>query len=139
MAETALITGASSGIGADLARCFAVGGYRLILVARRREALESLATELREDQNVDVVVEPVDLADPSAPHQLFETLQSRDIAVDVVVNNAGFGLLGEFDQLPLDRQLEMIQLNVSALTALTRLLLPGMIKRRRGGILNVGS
>ena len=137
--ETALVTGASSGIGLELARLFAADKSNLILVARSRDKLERLAEELQRDHNADVVVLPKDLTDPSAPRAIFDQLTGQNIDVDVVVNNAGFGSVGSVADLPLDRQLNMIQVNVTTLTYLTRLFLPGMIERGRGGILNVGS
>ena len=139
MADTVLITGASAGIGRDLARLFAADRNPVILVARRAEALRALATELRERHGVEATVLAADLADPGAPHQIFTQLESAGVTVDVVVNNAGFGLNGPVATLPLERQLEMIQVNVTALTALTRLFLPGMLQRNRGGVLNVAS
>jgi short-subunit dehydrogenase len=139
MKETVLITGASSGIGLELAKCFAADHSDLVLVARNETALETLAAELRRDYSIQAQVLPADLAKPEAPGQLAETLKGRGITVDVLVNNAGFGLHGSFAELPLSRQLEIIQVNVSALVALTGIFLPGMIERRRGGILNVGS
>jgi uncharacterized protein len=138
MVETALITGASSGIGLELARLFAADKSNLVLVARNQDKLESLAEELRRD-GMKVSVLPMDLADSKAPQAIFDELTGQGITVDVVVNNAGFGAMGTVANLPLDRQLQMIQVNVLALTHLTRLFLPGMIERRRGGILNVGS
>jgi short-subunit dehydrogenase len=137
--ETVLVTGASSGIGWELAKCFAADGCRLILVARNQDALEKLAGELRLENKIEVVVFPADLSLPETPNRIFQELSSRKIAVDVLVNNAGFGLMGPFVKLPLTRQLEIIQVNITALTALTGLLLPGIIERQRGGILNVGS
>jgi short-subunit dehydrogenase len=137
--ETVLITGASSGIGLELAKCFAADGCRLILAARNRDALEKLAEELRRENKIEAVVFPADLSLPETPKRIFAELSSKQIPVDVLVNNAGFGAIGAFDQLPLERQTEMIQVNVAALTGLTRIFLPGMIQRRRGGILNVGS
>jgi len=138
-AETVLVTGASSGIGLELARCFAADKCNLILVARSRDALEQLAAELRQKQDVQVHVLVSDLAQPAAPQQIFDEVQRLGLTVDVLVNNAGFGLHGSFLELPLARQLEIIQVNVAALVALTGLFLPGMAQRRRGGILNVGS
>ena len=138
-AETVLITGASSGIGRELARCFASDGCRLVLVARKRNLLEELATELRQAHKIQLQVFSVDLARPEAPAHLLGHLQSAGLKVDVLVNNAGFGAHGQFAELPLDRQLEMVQVNLTAVTHLTRLLLPGMIERHRGGILNVAS
>jgi short-subunit dehydrogenase len=137
--EMVLITGASSGIGLELARCFAADKSNLILVARTTEALESLAKELRKKFSVVVQVLTADLADDSSPRRIFEEVQGRGLTVDVLVNNAGFGLHGEFTSLPLARQLDMVRVNVNALVELTGLFLPGMIERRRGGILNVGS
>lgn len=138
-AETVLITGASSGIGLELAKCFAADNSRLILVARNQEALEKLAAELRLNTKSDCVILPADLSRPEAPKQLFDKLAAQNIAVDVLVNNAGFGLHDRFAMLPLDRQLEIVKVNVHALTELTGLFLPDMLKKRAGGILNVGS
>lgn len=137
--ETVLITGASSGIGLELARCFAADGCRLILAARNQPALEQLAVELRRNHRVDAVALAADLSASETPRRMVQELRAQKILVDVLVNNAGFGAIGAFDQLPLDRQMEMLQVNVTALTALTGLLLPDMIARRRGGILNVAS
>jgi len=137
--DTVLITGASSGIGLELARCFAAEGARLVLVARNTAALESLATELRRDHQVESVVLAADLSQLETPGKLFSDLKGRGIGVDILVNNAGFGAYGLFADLPLKRQLEMIQVNITALTELTGLFLPDMIARRRGGVLNVAS
>jgi hypothetical protein len=137
--ETALITGASSGIGRALARCFAEDGADLVLVARREEALREVAHELETDHGIAAHVVPCDLAEPEAPQTLFDTLEAEGIPVDVVVNNAGFGARGPVAELDAQRQIDMVQVNVTALTHLTRLLLPGMIDRGRGGVLNVAS
>ena len=137
--ETVLITGASSGIGLELARCFAADGCRLVLLARNTAALEALAGELRQAHKIETLVLTADLSRPETPARVFQELQGRGMAVDVLVNNAGFGANGTFAELPLQRQLEMIQVNITALTELTGLFLPGMIARRRGGVLNVGS
>ena len=139
MSETVLITGASSGIGLELAKCFAADGSRLILIARNTEALESLAKELRQSHQIEVRVLTADLSLSETPKRIFAELSAQKIAVDVLVNNAGFGANGVFAEIPLSRQLEMLQVNITALTELTGLFLPGMIHRRRGGILNVGS
>ncbi len=138
-AETALITGASAGIGWELARQFAAEKSNLVLVARRRERLEELAAELRTQHGVEVHVVAADLGRADAPQAIVERLTRDGLTIDVLVNNAGFGALGPVAELDLQRQMEMVQVNVAALTHLTRLLLPGMIERRRGGILNVGS
>ena len=137
--ETVLITGASAGIGWELARLFAAAKSNLVLVARRRERLEELAAELRKQHGVEVHVVAADLARADAPEVIVDRLARDGAAIDVLVNNAGFGALGPVTELDVQRQLDMVQVNVAALTHLTRLLLPGMIERRRGGILNVGS
>jgi uncharacterized protein len=136
---TALITGASSGIGRDLTRLFAADGYDLILVARREDALRALAGEVTAAHRVKATIIPADLTRPDAPVHVISETTRAGIPIDVVVNNAGFGLHGTVAELPLQRQLDVIQVNVSALTALTRLFLPAMLQRNRGGILNVGS
>jgi uncharacterized protein len=136
--ETVLITGASSGIGMELARLFAADKSHLVLLARSQDKLEALAQELRRN-DVQVLVLPKDLTRSSAPQEIFDHLTSQGVRVDIVVNNAGFGALGSVANLPIERQLDMIQVNVTALTNLTRLFLPGMIERGRGGVLNVGS
>ncbi len=137
--ETVLITGASSGIGRELAKCFAADGCRLILVSRKRNALQELAEELHRAHGTQSEVLPADLAEPGAPLRIFEHLQNNGTKADVLVNNAGFGAHGPFVSLPLERQLEMVQVNVTALVHLSRLFLPGMVQRKRGGILNVAS
>jgi len=137
--ETVLITGASSGIGLEIAKCFAADKSNLVLVARSTDALEKLATELRLQFKVKVHVLTADLAKPESPQWIFDEAGRAGIIVDVLVNNAGFGLQGMFSELPLARQMEILQVNQTALTALTGLFLPGMIARNRGGILNVGS
>lgn len=137
--QTTLITGASSGIGMELARVFAQHGHSLVLIARGVEKLEELARELRSKHNVRAEVIGVDLTQPSAPEQIVKTLTDRNLTVDVLVNNAGFGERGPFAQVDTQRQLDMIQVNITAVAHLTRLLLPGMIQRNAGGILNVAS
>lgn len=136
--ETALITGASSGIGLELARICAKQGIRLILTARSAAQLESLATELRETGiRVDVVVK--DLSDYSSAREIFDWCESRNLTVDYLINNAGFGDYGFFHESDWNKQERMINLNVTALAYLTHLFLPGMIRRRKGRILNVAS
>jgi uncharacterized protein len=137
--ETVLITGASSGIGLELAKCFAADGCRLVLVARNISALEKLAEELRLKNKIEVIGLPADLSLPETPKQIFEKLSAQKLSVDILVNNAGFGANGMFAQLSLPRQLEMLQVNIAALTELSGLFLSGMIQRQRGGILNVSS
>lgn len=137
--ETALITGASSGIGLELAELFAADGSDLVLVARREDRLKELADRLESEYGVKVHVLPKDLSKPKAPDEIFAHLKKEKIQVDVLVNNAGFGVKGIIPEIDLDKQLDMVQVNVKALTHLTRLFLPGMIERGYGGVLNVGS
>lgn len=135
----AVVTGASSGIGADLARVLAERGYGLVLVARREERLQALAAEIAAARPVPIEIVTLDLEDPAAPADLVETLAGKGIVVHTLVNNAGFGLRGRFATLPFERQMAMVELNVTALTRLCRLVLPGLIERRSGGIVNVAS
>jgi short-subunit dehydrogenase len=137
--ETILITGASSGIGLELAKCFAADGCKLILVARNTDALATLAAELRVAHKIEVKVLTADLSLIETPKRIFSELSAQKISVDVLVNNAGFGAHGSFLEMSLARQLEMLQVNIAALTELTGLFLPAMVRRKRGGILNVGS
>jgi uncharacterized protein len=130
-----LITGASSGIGLELARCFAADGDGLVLTARRKERLDALAAELASRHGIPTRALAVDLEDPVAPESLRCALDADGIALHTLVNNAGFGLLGPFATLSAERQLAMVQVNIAALTALSRMFLPGMIERRQGGIL----
>ncbi|MGA2869225.1 MAG: SDR family oxidoreductase [Verrucomicrobiota bacterium] len=137
--EVVMVTGASSGIGWELAKCFAADKSNLVLVARNRDALEKLSAELQAAHGIKVHILSADLSRPETPQRIFQELSAQNITVDVLVNNAGFGLHGEFLDLPLSGQLDIIHVNITALTELTGLFLPGMIQRRRGGILNVGS
>lgn len=137
--KTALITGASYGIGEAFARRLAAEGANLILTARSADRLDALAAELRSQFSATVTVIKNDLADPSAPQNLFAAVQANNQSVDLLVNNAGFGAVGDFADVPLDRQLEMIQVNVSALVALTHLFLPAMLERRNGAIIQLAS
>lgn len=134
----ALVTGASAGIGAELARLLAVD-HDLVLTARRGEQLQTLAEELTGRHGTMCHVFPADLADPGAPRTLFDVVTAAGLTVDVLVNNAGFGDLGPFAKADLAKTLRMIQVNITALTELTGLFLPGMLARQRGRILNVGS
>jgi uncharacterized protein len=134
---TALITGASTGIGRDLAFECARAGYDLAVVARNRNQLESLAAAVGSETGRHVLVISEDLTRPEAPAHIREAL--RDCAVDVLINNAGIGLRGMFHELPADKQMAMLQLNVNALTHLTRLFLPAMVERRKGHVMNVAS
>jgi short-subunit dehydrogenase len=133
----ALITGASSGIGAELARLCAADGYGLILVARRADRLEQLAAALASGHGVRVRTIASDLADPAAPESIYR--QVREETVDILINNAGFGLRGRYDQTDWEAESRLIQVNVIALTHLTKLLVRDMVRRGSGRILNVGS
>ena len=137
--ETVLITGASSGLGMELAKLFAADGSDLVLVARREERLIELAQDLKSEHGIEVHVLPKDLSKRTAPKEIFDHLNKEKIEIDVVVNNAGFGSKGHIAELDTDLQLDMIQVNLVALTHLTRLFIPGIIERGYGGILNVGS
>lgn len=139
MKKNALITGASSGIGREFARVFAREGYALTLVARRQERLEQLKNELVKEYNVEVVMIPCDLSKPCAAESVYQQWQKSFSHLDVLVNNAGVGHHGALTDVKLAYVNEMIQLNVSALTELTRLFLPDMVKRRFGAVLNVAS
>lgn len=136
---TTLITGASSGIGKELAIQFAAGGDDVVLVARSEAELNDLADRIRKDQGVGATVICGNLATTAGVDQISDRLEEFGIPVDTLVNNAGIGALGKFAELSIDRQTDMLMLNVVALTRLTRALLPSMIKRGRGGVLNVGS
>jgi hypothetical protein len=135
----ALITGASGGIGACFARALAARGRNLVLVARSKDKLEALAREIATKHLLRIEVIELDLSVRGAAERLTAILKDRGITVDLLVNNAGFGAQGEFWKLPLDRQSEMLRLNIVALTELTHLLLPAMVERRGGGIINISS
>ncbi len=135
----ALITGASAGIGTALARELAAGGTNLVLTARRRDRLAGLAGELSAKHDIRTLVCVADLAQPAGPHEIFTYTEGKNISVDLLVNNAGFGAYGEFRKVQLDRLLEMVQVNVSAVVHLTHLYLPGMVARGSGDILILAS
>ena len=135
----ALVTGASSGIGYELAKILAREGHDVALVARSADQLEKIATHLREDFGVQALVVPVDLADPDSPNRIFDHLQEAEFQVNVLVNNAGFGTLGRFVRSDTGAQVDMVEVNISALTHLTRLYAERMVDRRQGRIMNVAS
>ncbi len=137
--EYALVTGASKGIGAELAEQLAADHWNLILVARGEGELETLAGALRAKYGIQAAVLAADLARPNASIDLWRRVSALAVKVEVLVNNAGFGLLGSFQETPITRELEMIQVNITALTELTKLALPALLERRRGWILNVAS
>lgn len=139
MAQTALITGASSGIGEAFAHALAKPGDTLILVARSQGRLEALAAKLRADHGIAVEVIAADLSRPGSGPALAAEVSKRGFSVDLLINNAGFGSAGPFAKEDPARDAEMINLNVSAVVELAHAFLPAMLERGRGGILNVAS
>jgi short-subunit dehydrogenase len=137
--HTALVTGASGGIGEDLARLFAADGHDVVLVARSEGKLEALAASLEKAFGIRAHVVASDLTAPGAPELLLKTLEERGIEVDVLVNNAGYGGYGPFVETDLPNELAMIQLNVTALVHLTKLVLPRMVAKKFGRVMNVAS
>jgi short-subunit dehydrogenase len=137
--QTALVTGASAGIGVDIAECFAKDGYDLILTARGQGALNDVATRLSAKHGVKTTVFPIDLAERGGGSRLAGEIAAARLTVDVLVNNAGFGQAGAFATSDLESQVGMIDLNVRALVELTRIYWPTMLAAKRGGILNVAS
>ncbi|MEV4545787.1 SDR family NAD(P)-dependent oxidoreductase [Micromonospora echinaurantiaca] len=139
MTDVALITGASSGIGAEFARQLAARGHDLALVARSVDRMEALAATLRQAHGVRVEVIGQDLAAPDATERVTAELRARDLEVDLLVNNAGFGTCGRFEEIPGARDHDQLMVNVVALTDLTHALVPPMLARGRGAVLNVAS
>jgi len=137
MNDWVLITGASSGIGRELAKSFAADGFNLVLVARNQARLQQLAAELTAGRGIQTRVLVSDLADSTAPRAIFEAVQ--DLPISVLVNNAGFGLYGPFVESDIRLQTQMMQVNMTALVELSHLFARPMIARRAGRILNVGS
>lgn len=135
----ALITGASVGIGRELARIFAESGHDLVLVARNVEQLKQVAAECQSLGSGTARVLPKDLSVPGAAREIFDELKRDGVAIDVLVNNAGFGNYGRFAEVDLDADLRLLQVNIVALTALTKLFLPDMLARGSGRIMNVAS
>ncbi len=135
----ALITGASSGFGEEFARQYASQGCSLVLVARRKDRLESLASSLRSKHQVEVIVEGVDLSDLESVRQLHQRVRERGITIDVLINNAGYGVHGGFQEAGLNDALGMVQLDIASLTAVTHLFAADMLARRSGKILLVSS
>ncbi|MEO0539707.1 MAG: SDR family oxidoreductase [Cyanobacteria bacterium P01_A01_bin.105] len=139
MAQTALITGASGGIGYELAKVFAQHQYDVILVARSTDKLLQIQTELSQQYGVQATALTHDLSDHAAPQRLFDQLKAQHRQIDVLVNNAGFGDNGAFATSDWEKQNSMLQLNIVALTHLTRLFLPSLIEQGRGQVMNVAS
>ncbi|MBW7477192.1 SDR family oxidoreductase [Paenibacillus oenotherae] len=139
MKETVLITGASSGIGKEFAEIFASKHYRVILAARSEEKLRVIAKHLKQQYQTEAVVIAVDLAQSQGPRQLYDAIKGKSIDIDVLINNAGIGSYGFLHEQNVQSELDMIQLNVHALSHLMMLFLPDMVKRNSGRILNLGS
>jgi uncharacterized protein len=137
--SSCLVTGASSGIGADLARQLAKRGHGVTLVARRQDRLESLADELRSAHKIRVEVLPADLTDAAARAGLVRAMEERDLEVQILVNNAGFSTTGPVHRSEHEREIAMIRTDVEAVADLCSLFLPGMVERGRGAVLNVAS
>jgi short-subunit dehydrogenase len=136
---TALITGASSGIGTEIARLLAERGHGVTLVARRKDRLEDLAEELTRDHAVRAEVEACDLAAAGARSRMIRDVEARGLAVEILVNNAGFGSGGPFQELDAETELQMVRTNVEAVVHLCSEFVPGMVGRGRGAVLNVAS
>jgi uncharacterized protein len=137
--KTALVTGASSGIGEQFARQLAAKGMNLILVARSEAKLQQIAAELKAAHNIKAEVIAADLSVPDAPEKIYQKTQANGWHVDLLVNNAGFSTFGSFDEQPLDENLALLQVNIHALVRLTHLYLPAMLGRKDVGIINVAS
>jgi uncharacterized protein len=135
----ALITGASAGIGVALARELAAGGANLVLTARRRDRLESLAQELVAKHKIKTAVFAADLSEPSAPEKIHAFTREQGIEVELLINNAGFGAYGELPSVEVGKLLDMVQVKCSTVVHLTRLYLPEMVKRRSGDVLILAS
>jgi len=137
--SSALITGASTGLGREFARLCARDGYDLVLIARSLRQLEQVAAEIRQNTNRTVRVIEKDLSIPEAAREVFDEVTAAGLNVEVLINNAGFGLVGHFWELDEAQQIQMVQLNIGALTHLTRLFLPAFVQRHSGKVLNVAS
>jgi short-subunit dehydrogenase len=135
----ALVTGASSGIGYELAKLFARDGKNIVVVARSKDKLEELKGNLEKEHGTKVRVLPKDLSNPKAPQEIFSELEKEGINVDVLVNNAGFAVYGMFSDSDWQKEAEMIQVNITALTALTKLFLKKMLEDKSGKIMNISS
>lgn len=140
MKKTVLITGATGGIGRNLAKVFAINGYNLVLTSTNLEKLETLKNELltfNNSLNIDVFV--CNLNDSNSSSEIYKFTNNKNYFIDILVNNAGFGNFGDFSKIPYEKEDELINVNIKALTQLTYLYLKDMIKNKKGKILNVGS
>lgn len=139
MKQVALITGASTGIGKELAHIHAENGGDLIVIARSKDKLEALKSELEDKFGIQVMVIAKDMGEASAPQEIYNEVKAANIDIDVLINNAGFGGVGKFHELDYNQHISMINLNISALTALTRLFVADFVKQNKGKILNTSS
>jgi short-subunit dehydrogenase len=137
--KTALVTGASSGIGLELARCFAADGHDVVLVARSGDQLELLAQSLAAEHGIDATPLAMDLFDPEAPQRIYDAVRARGTTIDFLVNDAGQGVYGKFVDNRIEDELRIIQLNVNALVVLTKLFLKDMVARGAGRVLQLAS
>lgn len=137
--KTALVTGASSGLGVDFARQLAAKGANLVLVARREEQLRAVAADIEKEYPISAQIVAMDLAAPGAPQALYDDLRQRGIQVDVLVNNAGFGVFGDFASIPWEREKAMLDIDIITLTHMTKLFVQDMLARKSGYILQVAS
>ena len=135
--ETVLITGASSGIGLEFAKIFASHSYNLVLVARKKEKLDKVASQLKDRTKINIIA--ADLSILKNCEHLYKTLKKKRISVDILINNAGIGMFGEFSKLSAKKEIQMLNIDITSLTYLTKLFLNDMIKRKKGKILNVAS
>jgi short-subunit dehydrogenase len=139
MKNYALITGASGGIGFDLAKLLAKDKHNLVLIARSEDKLKEIKSSFEKDHGINILIITVDLSVPESASKVFDELEKQDIHIDILINNAGFGDFGIFAECDWQKQEQMINLNILALTKLTRLFLPAMIKLGNGRIMNVAS
>src|ERR1700728_23805 len=135
----ALITGASAGIGLELAKLLAANGADLVLTARRTDRLQQMAADLKSAHNVQIEICPADLTQPEAPQQIYNFTTAKKLEIEFLINNAGFGAFGYAHEIPAEKMLEMIQVNCAAVVHLTRLYLPAMVARKHGDVLIVAS
>ena len=139
MNKSVLITGASSGLGKDFASLYAEKGYDLVLTARRESNLRSIASDLTSKYNISVAIIPADLGEPQYPYKIFNFCEESNIKIDILINNAGYGLTGEFDKISWEEHDTFINVLSTSAIALTRLFLPSMIDRKYGRVVNVSS
>lgn len=137
--ETVLITGATAGIGYEMSKLFAINGYNLVIVARNQSQLQQLQQRWQDEFGVTIHAIEKDLSHQSSVEEIVDYLEKHNIEIDILINNAGFGLFGPFIETPIEQELKMIQVNIVALTQLTKHLIPNMIRKKKGKILNVAS